>query len=112
MTKRQSPMTKTIASFALALGLLVGTTQAMAAEEGDLPSAGTNIRDQASLQRGAKLFFNYCVGCHSLKYVRYSRMAEDLGLSEDEVMKNLNFTGAKFGDPVISHMPEDLAQQY
>ena len=112
MTKRQFPMKKTIASIALVLGLLVGATQVMAAEEGDLPSAGTNIRDQASLQRGAKLFFNYCVGCHSLKYVRYSRMAEDLGLSEDEVMKNLNFTGAKFGDVVISHMPDDSAQQF
>ncbi|WP_243049854.1 cytochrome c1 [Dyella sp. RRB7] len=105
-------MKKTISSLALAFGLLAGSTSVMAQEEGNLPSAGTNIRDQASLQRGAKLFFNYCVGCHSLKYVRYSRMAEDLGLSEDEVMNNLNFTGAKFGDVVISHMPEDSAQQF
>ncbi|WP_232823658.1 cytochrome c1 [Dyella sp. C9] len=112
MTKRLFPMKKILVSFALAVGLVAGTTSVVAAEEGGLPSAGTNIRDQASLQRGAKLFFNYCVGCHSLKYVRYSRMAEDLGLSEDEVMKNLNFTGAKFGDPVISHMPEDSAQQF
>ena len=111
MTKRVSPMKKIISSFALTVGLVAGMSSALAAEEG-MPSAGNNIRDQASLQRGAKLFFNYCVGCHSLKYVRYSRMAEDLGLSEDEVMKNLNFTGAKFGDPVISHMPEDSAQQF
>ena len=99
-------------SMALALGLLVGMSSAMAAEEGGLPSAGTNVGDQASLQRGAKMFFNYCVGCHSLKYVRYSRLAEDLGLSEKDVMANLNMTGAKFGDPVISHMPEANAQQY
>nr|WP_243041975.1 cytochrome c1 [Dyella sedimenti] len=105
-------MKRILSSFALAAGLLVGATQVVAAEEGGLPPAGVNIRDQASLQRGAKLFFNYCVGCHSLKYVRYSRMAEDLGLTEDEVMKNLNFTGAKFGDPVVSHMPEDAAQQF
>jgi ubiquinol-cytochrome c reductase cytochrome c1 subunit len=112
MTKRLFPMKKILASCALTLGLVAGVTSVATAEEGGMPSAGTNIRDQASLQRGAKLFFNYCVGCHSLKYVRYSRMAEDLGLSEDEVMKNLNFTGAKFGDPVISHMPEDSAQQF
>jgi ubiquinol-cytochrome c reductase cytochrome c1 subunit len=112
MTKRPSLMKKIISSLALALVLLVGANSAVASEEGGLPSAGTNIRDQASLQRGAKLFFNYCVGCHSLKYARYSRIAEDLGLSEDEVMKNLNFTGAKFGDVVISHMPEDSAQQF
>ncbi|WP_199096615.1 cytochrome c1 [Dyella sp. ASV21] len=105
-------MKKILFSFALAAGLLMGATSVAASEEGGLPSAGTNIRDQASLQRGAKLFFNYCVGCHSLKYARYSRIAEDLGLSEDEVMKNLNFTGAKFGDVVISHMPEDSAQQF
>jgi ubiquinol-cytochrome c reductase cytochrome c1 subunit len=48
---------------------------------------------------------NYCAGCHSLKYMRYSRMAEDLGLTEDEVMKNLNFTGAKFGEQVQVSMP-------
>jgi len=40
------------------------------------------VHDQASLQRGARLFMNYCVGCHSLKYLRYSQMAEGLGLTE------------------------------
>ena len=49
---------------------------------------------------------NYCSGCHSLKYLRYSRMAEDLGLSEDEVEANLNFTGAKIGENTcIAHDP-------
>jgi ubiquinol-cytochrome c reductase cytochrome c1 subunit len=100
-------------SMTLALALLVGSTQAMAEEGGaELPSAGVNLRDQASLQRGARLFFNYCVGCHSLQYQRYSRIAEDLGLTEKEVMDNLNFTGAKFGDPVVSHMPEEMAKQW
>ena len=113
MTKRQLLMKHILLSMTLALGLLVGSTQAMAEEGGaELPSAGVNLRDQASLQRGARLFFNYCVGCHSLKYQRYSRIAEDLGLSEKEVMENLNFTGAKFGEPVISHMPEEQAQQW
>lgn len=99
-------------SIALALGLLVAALPALASEEGGLPSSGANINDQASLQRGAKLFFNYCVGCHSLKYVRYSRMAEDLGLSEQEVMKNLNFTGAKFPETVESHMPAGDAAKW
>jgi ubiquinol-cytochrome c reductase cytochrome c1 subunit len=98
---------------ALAFGVFVGGTSAVMAEEGpELPPAGTNVRDTASLQRGAKLFFNYCVGCHSLKYVRYSRIAEDLGLSEQDVMDNLNFTGAKFGETVVSHMPEDSAKEW
>ena len=113
MTKRQLLMKQILFSMALALGLLLGTSSAMAAEEGaELPSAGINLRDQASLQRGARLFFNYCVGCHSLKFQRYSRIADDLGLSEQDVMQNLNFTGAKFGDVVVSHMPEDSAKQW
>lgn len=73
---------------------------AIAAGGGNLQSAGTDLGDRASLQRGAQLYMNYCAGCHSLKYLRYSRMAEDLGLSEDEVMQNLNFTGAKFGETI------------
>ena len=112
MTKRQSLMKRTLSSIALVAGLLLGSSSAMASEEGSLPSAGTNVHDQAALQRGAKLFFNYCVGCHSLKFVRYSRIAQDLGLSEQDVMGNLNMTGAKFGDPVISHMPEDSAATF
>jgi ubiquinol-cytochrome c reductase cytochrome c1 subunit len=106
MTKRY------ISSIALAFGLIVGSVSAWAAEGPEMPSAGTNVSDRASLQRGAKLFFNYCVGCHSLKYVRYSRVAEDLGLTEQEVMDNLNFTGAKFGETVVSHMPEDSAKEW
>src|SRR6185312_16549396 len=113
MTKPQTTMKHFLSGIALALGLFVGTLPAHA--EGakvDLMKSGADVRDQASLQRGARLFFNYCVGCHSLKYMRYSRMAEDLGLTEDEVMQNLNFTGAKFQDPIISHMPAEPAKTW
>jgi ubiquinol-cytochrome c reductase cytochrome c1 subunit len=100
-------------AFALTLGLLfAGQPAAHAEDDGQLMASGANIRDQASLQRGARLFFNYCVGCHSLKYVRYSRIADDLGLTEQQVMQNLNFTGARFDDPVISHMPADDATKW
>lgn len=110
MTKRQGLLRHIfLAALVCALGF-AGTVQA--AENEGLPSAGTNLRDQASLQRGARLFFNYCVGCHSLKYMRYSRIGEDLGLTEDEVMHNLDFTGAKYGETVISSMPADLAQTW
>src|SRR5579875_864989 len=105
-------MSRTLTFILLPLLLLVGTPGAFAEEGGGLPSANTNIHDQASLQRGARLFFNYCVGCHSLKYLRYSRMAADLGLTEQQVMENLDFTGARFGDPVISAMPAADAQKW
>lgn len=107
MTKRA------LSSIVLALGLVAGGGAALASEGGaELPAANTNVKDTASLQRGARLFFNYCVGCHSLRYQRYSRTAEDLGLSEQEVMQNLNFTGAKFGDPVTASMPGKDAQAW
>ena len=86
---------------------------ALAAESGvPLQHSGVSLDDRASLQRGAALYMNYCSGCHSLKYLRYSRMATDLGLSEDEVMNSLNFTGAKFGDPIQVAMPADRAKEW
>jgi len=95
------------------LGTVVFATPAFAAEEGeDLPHAGTDLSDNASLQRGAALYMNYCSGCHSLKYLRYSRMAEDLGLSEDQVQDNLNFTGAKVGEQVHVALSEDEGKQF
>ena len=112
MTKRQITMKHIISTVALSLGLLVGSMPAHAEGEAGLMKSGASLRDQASLQRGARLFFNYCVGCHSLKYMRYSRIAEDLGLSEKEVTQNLDFTGARFDDPVISHMPADMAAKW
>ena len=99
-------MTKTFASrlAVFASGLLISFS-AFAAGGGATLQAGNDLSDRASLQRGAQLYMNYCAGCHSLKYMRYSRMAEDLGLSEEEVMENLNFTGAKFGETIGVSMP-------
>ncbi|WP_454831886.1 cytochrome c1 [Pseudoxanthomonas wuyuanensis] len=102
-------MTKTFASrlAVFASGLLISFS-ALAAEPGaTLQQAGNDLFDKASLQRGAQLYMNYCSGCHSLKYLRYSRMAEDLGLTEDEVMNNLNFSGAKFGEQIQVSMKHD-----
>ena len=102
-------MTKTFASrlAAFAAGLLLSAS-ALAAGGGNLQQAGTDIGDRASLQRGAALYMNYCAGCHSLKYVRYARIAEDLGLSEDDVQQYLNFTGGKIGDHVVSAMSPEM----
>ena len=99
-----------VAGAALAAAI---ASPAFASEEGaKLQQAGTDLGDQASLQRGAKLYMNYCSGCHSLKYMRYSRMAEDLGLTEDDVQANLNFTGAKAGEQVHVALTEADAQKF
>ncbi len=80
----------------------------VSAEEGgmELMKADTDISNTDSLQRGARNFMNYCSGCHSLKYLRYNRMAEDLKIPESE-LKNLMFTTDKSFEGVQSALPPD-----
>ena len=74
---------------ALPVALLVGVlapTVSHAAGTGIEPvNARIDLQDQASLQRGAKLFMNYCVSCHALGYARYERTADDLEIPHDLV---------------------------
>ena len=91
---------KWIARLAFAATGLLFSAAALAASGGPVQQAGNDLSDRASLQRGAQGYMNYCAGCHSLKYLRYSRMGEDLGLTEEEVMSSLNFTGAKYGEQI------------
>jgi ubiquinol-cytochrome c reductase cytochrome c1 subunit len=60
---------------------------------GHVEHAMNDVTNHASLQRGAKNFVNYCLGCHSAKYVRYNRVAADIGLTEQQMIDNLMFTG-------------------
>jgi len=93
-----------VALFGTALSMGVASAQ----EGGEsLPHAGADIKNTESLQRGARNFMNYCSGCHSLKYVRYNRMAKDLKIPEAELQANLMFTSEKPFDTVISSMPAD-----
>lgn len=106
-------MTKNFLSrLAVIAGGMLLSFSALAASGGATQQAGNDLGDRASLQRGAQLYMNYCSSCHSLKYLRFSRMAEDLGLTEEEVMTNLNFTGAKFGEHILVAMPEEHAAKW
>ena len=96
-----------LAFAALAAVSFAGVAQA--AEEGGMEPMNIRVDDVASLQRGSRLFFNYCSGCHSLQFMRYSRIAEDLKLDETEVQASLIFTGAKIGDKATNQMPPALA---
>ena len=88
------------------IALLAGGT-AMAEEgEASLPQSGADINNTESLQRGARNFMNYCSGCHSLKYLRYNRLAADLQIPESE-LGNLMFTTNKSFDTINSAMPKD-----
>lgn len=89
----------------IALAGLCVAGVAQASEGAGMAPSNVRMEDTASLQRGARLFFNYCSGCHSLQYMRYSRIAEDLKLDEKDVANNLIFTSAKIGDKAINDMP-------
>jgi ubiquinol-cytochrome c reductase cytochrome c1 subunit len=64
-------MTK--ASFLLAVVLFAGSGAALATGSADVRMEAVEIKrlDVASLQRGARNFVNYCLNCHSAKYMRY-----------------------------------------
>lgn len=68
-----------------------------------------DLNDQPSLQRGARIFVNYCLSCHSAAYMRYSRMGDDLGISEELVKENLLFAADKVGDLMKAVMRKEDA---
>src|SRR5690606_5228996 len=79
----------------------------------ELDRARDNLANTASLQRGAKYFVNYCLGCHSLQYVRYNRLAEDLLLTEQQLAENLMFTADKPTEMMtIAMRPEDAERWF
>jgi ubiquinol-cytochrome c reductase cytochrome c1 subunit len=80
--------------------------------EAHLDHANIDITNKASLQRGASNFVNYCLGCHSAKYVRYNRMAADLGLTEQQLIDNLMFTGERPHDTMRIGINADDAKRW
>lgn len=99
----------------LVLLFIIAPVAAMASggHDAKLHSAHVDLRDKPSLQRGAKYFVNYCMGCHSLQYMRYNRLAEDLNISEQELRDNLIFGDAQPGDLMtIALRPEDGEQWF
>jgi ubiquinol-cytochrome c reductase cytochrome c1 subunit len=83
------------------------------AEEGEqLLAFHGSAKDTASVQRGARDFMNYCSGCHSMKYLRYNRMGQDLGIPEDLLKTDLMFTSDKPGDVILSALPPASEQWF
>ncbi|MFT5138674.1 MAG: ubiquinol-cytochrome c reductase cytochrome c1 subunit [Lysobacterales bacterium] len=92
--------------------MVLVSTSIMASSENHIEPSGVNINDTAALQRGAGLFVNYCLSCHSASYMRYSRLAQDLDLSEEVVMENLVFSDAKIGDTMEIAMQAEDAERW
>ena len=71
-----------------------------------------SLKDIPSLQRGAKLFVNYCLSCHSAKFMRYNRMARDLHIPPELVERDMMFAADKIGEPMQTTMPPDSAAEW
>ena len=70
----------------------------------------TNVTDMPSVQRGARNFASYCLGCHGLKYERWSRLASDLAIPTDLLQKELLPPGDKATDYILTTMPSKDAE--
>lgn len=97
-----------------AIGLLAASalpTAAMAASEGHLDHAPFLIHDRASLQRGAALFVNHCMGCHGASFLRYNKL-EELGISEALLKENFMFSATKVGERMLTSMSPVSGRQW
>ena len=100
----------------LLLSLLVafGCVTAVSANEGGYPWDKFPVEkttDLAALQNGAKLFVNYCLNCHSAAYMRYNRM-KDIGLTDEQIKKNLLFATSKVGDTMKTSLDPKQATEW
>ncbi len=77
-----------------------------------LDSADIQLDDREAIKRGAKLFVDYCLNCHSASLMRYSRIAQDLDMSSDEVRNQFITTGAKVGESMKVAIDEDDAKRW
>lgn len=105
---------KKIHRIAAALAMFVGLSVAHAAGGGfPLDHFPTEkLTDQAALQRGAKLFVNYCLNCHGASSMRYNRLA-DIGLTDDQIKNNLLFTADKVGELMkVAIAPHDAKEWF
>ena len=97
----------------LVLGACFAASQGMAAGGGGhLEPSNIDLDNIASLQRGARNFMNYCSGCHSAQYVRYSTIGKQLNLSEEQLTDNLMFNAEKTFETIKAAMPADKAARW
>jgi ubiquinol-cytochrome c reductase cytochrome c1 subunit len=107
-----------MAKFASLILILLGAPLALAAAEPRATDptatepvpwetwrAGNSVADNESLQRGARNFMNHCIGCHSLKYMRYQRMADDMRIPTAVLTANLVAPGSSNLDYITTAMP-------
>lgn len=85
---------------------------AMASTSVHLDKAPVNVKDNESLQRGAAVFVNYCLNCHSANYMRYNRM-QDFGLTEQQIINSLLYAAEKPGELMkVAMRPKDAKEWF
>jgi len=95
----------------LACGLWA-TTAVAAQSNWPMSPVTPDLGDQASLQRGLILYAEYCLGCHSLRFQRYERTADDLGMPHEEMLDKAVFTGQKIGELMTNAMDREAAKAW
>jgi len=98
--------------FLFVIALLWPLTGSATSSDPSVYKADVDITDKASLQRGARIFVNYCMGCHSASYMRYNRMGDDLGIEESILQSNLMFGTEKSGDTMTIAMQKEDAEKF
>jgi ubiquinol-cytochrome c reductase cytochrome c1 subunit len=110
MRAETKTMKKLIVTLLLSFGFAAGAAAAEGGAHWDkFPEE--KATDMAALQNGAKLFVNYCLNCHSAAYMRFNRL-RDIGLTEDQIKKNLLFTTDKVGDVMKIAMDPKQAKEW
>ena len=108
----KTPTKKLYMAFLFALTLIGASNVALAnTEEVRLDTAPINLRDLPSLQRGAKIFVNNCLNCHNAEYMRYSHLTQ-IGLSEEQIKKNLMFATDKIADSMVTALDAKDAKEW
>jgi ubiquinol-cytochrome c reductase cytochrome c1 subunit len=85
------------------LATVGGTSHASGGADIRMEPAPINRLSLESQQRGARTFVNYCLNCHSSRYMRYNRLV-DLGLTETQIRENLMFPTDKVGATMMVAM--------
>lgn len=96
----------------LLLSLVAGPALAAGGSHVHLDEVDIDLGDKESLQRGARIFVNYCLSCHSAEFMRYNRMAEDLDIPKEVVEENMMFAADRIGGLMKTTMPPEDAKKW
>ncbi len=78
----------------------------------ELEDADIDLTDHQSLENGAHLYVQYCLGCHSTKYIRYLSLADDFNIDQQEILKKVAPEGAGIYDKMLTAMNRHDAKKW